>query len=140
MESRRQRRVARLIQEEIADILQNDKKGILPAALITVTDVRLTADLSLAKVYLSIYTADKQDILAQIQEQVKWIKMQLAQRIGKQMRIMPDIRFLLDDTLERAENMEKLLSSIDIPPPDKDYGLDAYKKLDDLAEDEDQEP
>ncbi|WP_051633145.1 30S ribosome-binding factor RbfA [Thermonema rossianum] len=133
MNTRRQRRVAHLIQEEIANIFQSDTKGVLPKALITVTHAEVTADLSIAKIYLSIYaTQDKQSVLADIQEQAKWIRHQLALRIGKQIRIMPELRFLLDDTLEQAEKIEKLLKDIEIPPEDKDYGLDAYKKLDDL--------
>lgn len=133
MNTRRQRRVAHLIQEEIANIFQSDTKGILPKALITVTHAEVTADLSIAKIYLSIYgTQNKQDVLADIQEQAKWIRHQLALRIGKQIRIMPELRFLLDETLEEAEKIEKILKGIEIPPEDKDYGLDAYKKLDDL--------
>lgn len=133
MNTRRQRRVAHLIQEEIASIFQSDTKGVLPKALITVTHAEVTADLSIAKIYLSIYaTQDKQSVLADVQEQAKWIRHQLALRIGKQIRIMPELRFLLDDTLEQAERIEKLLKDIEIPPEDKDYGLDAYKKLDDL--------
>ncbi|NIK74527.1 ribosome-binding factor A [Thermonema lapsum] len=140
MNTRRQRRVAHLIQEEVADIFQNDTKGILPKALITVTHTEVTADLSIAKIYLSIYaTQDKKEVLADIQEQAKWIRHQLALRIGKQIRIMPELRFLLDDTLEQAEKIEKILKSIEIPPEDKDYGLDAYKKLDDLEGAKDEE-
>jgi ribosome-binding factor A len=78
--------------------------------MITVTNVRVSPDLALAKVYLSIFPANgKEDILQQIKQNVKTIRHELAQRIRNQMRIIPELAFFIDDSLDYIENIERLL-------------------------------
>lgn len=125
MESKRQQKFARLIQKELGDMFQADTKGLFNGAFITVTTVRVSADLSIAKVYLSFLNQkDKQGVLDDIEDKNKAIRSELAKRIGKQVRIIPILQFYLDDTAEYASKIEGLFNNIDIPPSDKDYNID----------------
>lgn len=125
MESKRQQKFARLIQKELGDMFQADVKGLFNGAFITVTTVRVSPDLSIAKVYLSFLNQkDKQGVLEDIEDKNKAIRSELAKRIGKQVRIIPVLQFYLDDTAEYASKIEGLFNNIDIPPADKDYNID----------------
>jgi ribosome-binding factor A len=128
METKRQQKFARLIQKELGDIFQADTKGLFAGAFITVTAVRASPDLSIAKVYLSFLNSkDKQGLLADIEEKNKVIRGELARRIGKQVRIIPELQFYLDDTAEYASKIENILNKIEIPPKTKDYKMDNYE-------------
>ncbi|MDW8297057.1 MAG: 30S ribosome-binding factor RbfA [Raineya sp.] len=128
MESKRQQKIARLIQKELADIFQSDTKGMFEGKFITVTLVRISPDLSVAKVYVSFLNEkDKKSALADLEEKHKFIKSELVRRIGKQIRIMPELHFFLDDTAEYASQIENLLQKIEIPPANKDYNIDGYE-------------
>ena len=86
-------------------------------AFITITDVKVTPDLSIARIYLSFMLAnDKQGLMQEIREKSKQIRGVLGQRIRHQARIIPDLEFYLDDTAEYAAKMDRLISSLDIPP------------------------
>jgi len=125
MESKRQQKFARLIQKELGDMFQADTKGLFNGAFITVTTVRVSPDLSIAKVYLSFLNQkDKQGVLEDIEDKNKAIRSELAKRIGKQVRIIPVLQFYLDDTAEYASKIEGLFNNIDIPPVDKNYNID----------------
>lgn len=128
METKRQQKFARLIQKELGDMFQADTKGLFAGAFITVTAVRVSPDLSIAKVYLSfLNNKDKQGLLSDIEEKNKIIRSDLARRIGKQVRIIPELQFYLDDTAEYAAKIENIFSTIEIPPSDKDYKMDNYE-------------
>lgn len=128
METKRQQKFARLIQKELGEMFQADTKGLFAGAFITVTTVRVSPDLSIAKVYLSFLNSkDKQGQLADIEEKNKIIRNDLARRIGKQVRIIPELQFYLDDTAEYASKIENLFNQIEIPPDDKDYKMDDYE-------------
>ncbi|MCQ2376275.1 MAG: 30S ribosome-binding factor RbfA [Salinivirgaceae bacterium] len=106
----RQNKVARLIQKDLAEMLQVYARSWFQGSLITVTIVRISPDLSVAKVYLSIFPDSKKDeIMKTIQAHNKEIRFQLGQRIGKQVRIIPELIFNVDDSLEYLENIENLL-------------------------------
>jgi len=78
--------------------------------MITVTKVHVTPDLSLAKVYLSLFAIENKDgLLEQIRKHTKDIRYKLGQRIGRQIRVVPDLQFYLDDSLDYIENIERLL-------------------------------
>ncbi|PKQ66324.1 30S ribosome-binding factor RbfA [Raineya orbicola] len=134
MESKRQQKVARLIQRELAEIFQADTKGMFEGKFITVTLVRISPDLSVAKIYVSFLNEkDKKSALADLEEKHKYIKSELVRRIGKQIRIMPELHFFLDDTAEYASQIENLFQKIEIPPADKDYKIEGYEvEKDDL--------
>ena len=110
MESTRQSKVSRLIQRDIGDIFQREGRDLFSNAMITVTKVSVTRDLSLAKVYLSLFTTgDKPGLLETIRKHTGEIRYKLGKRIGKQVRIVPDIQFFMDDSLYYIENIQKLL-------------------------------
>ncbi|HOK25774.1 MAG TPA: 30S ribosome-binding factor RbfA [Bacteroidales bacterium] len=110
MESTRQKKVSRLIQKEIATILQRKTNELAPGKLISVTVVRMSPDLSLAKVYLSIFpSAEKQEVLNTLKDHSSRIRFELGQKIRTQLRIVPEIAYFIDDSLDYIDNIEKLL-------------------------------
>ncbi len=115
--STRQQKYARLIQKEISDIFQRDKKGILENAFITVAEVKVSPDLSVAKIYLTMMLEkDKAAILERINERKSEIRKALGNSIGKHVRIVPEIIFYIDEVEERASRLEKLIDDLHIPP------------------------
>lgn len=111
MENNRQRKIAGIIQEEIAKILQRSiRDGGVHNLLISVTKVYITVDLSIAKVYLSIYPEEKaKEILKGIVSNASLIKHELSQITKQQFRRMPELLFYMDDSLQYIENIEKSL-------------------------------
>ena len=110
METTRQQKVARLLQKEIAEIFQTETHLIHDQSLITVTRVNISKDLSVARVCVSIFsTKDKKLTMSFIEEKGKEIRYKLGQRIKNQLRIVPELTFILDDTLDYLENIDNLL-------------------------------
>lgn len=121
MESKRQQKVARQIQKDLSDIFQKEGRTWFDNAFITVTIVRMSPDLGVARIYLSFLAVkNKGFILEQIQERSKQIRQLLGQRVRHQLRIVPEIHFYLDDTAEYAAKMDTLFAGLTIPPPPKD--------------------
>lgn len=117
MESKRQQKVARQIQKDLSDIFQKEGRTWFDNAFITVTMVRMSPDLSIARVYLSFLVAkNKGLLLEQIQERHKSIRQLLGIKIRHQLRIVPDLHFYLDDTAEYAAKMDALFAGLTIPP------------------------
>lgn len=111
-ESTRQKKVSRLIQKEIADIFLRKGVEYAPGKLISITKVRVSPDLSFAKVYISIFpSADQAEILQAVQDHVHKIRFELGQKVRSQLRIVPDIAFYIDDSLDYIEKIDKLLKS-----------------------------
>ena len=109
MISTRQNKVARLLQKEIGDIFL--KEGRNKNILITVTIVRISPDLSQAKIYLSLFPPDKsENILPNINQNSKQIRFKLAKRVRHQLRAVPELTFFLDDSLDYYNNIEGLLN------------------------------
>ena len=120
MSSTRQLKYSKLIQKELSDIFQRDKRGILDNAFITLADVKVSADLSVAKIYISMMLAkDKQGILDKINSRKKEIRHALGEKIGKQVRIIPELIFYIDEVEENAQRMDELIKNLHIPPTDK---------------------
>ena len=110
MDSTRQLKVSRLIQKELGEIFLKEVKTIFGNAMITVTQVRVSPDLSVARVYVSLFNApDANKLLKQIQENTKDIRTNLSARIKKQVRIIPNLVFFLDDSLDYALRIDELL-------------------------------
>ncbi|MDD4107640.1 MAG: 30S ribosome-binding factor RbfA [Prolixibacteraceae bacterium] len=106
----RQNKISRLVQREMADILLQFNKSKYPGKLITVTIVRVTKDISLARIYLSIYPSDfTKEILSEIKLISKAIRGDLGRRIGKSVRIIPELEFYLDDSLDYINHIDQLL-------------------------------
>ena len=116
----RQQKFSRLIQKELSDIFQRDKRGILDNAFITIADVRMSPDLSVARIYLSMTLAkDKEKVLEKINSGKKEIRKALGDRIGKQVRIIPEIVFFIDEVEENASRIEEIIKNLNIPPENK---------------------
>lgn len=110
MDSTRQNKIARLIQKDLADIFQKEARNIFPGTLISVTNVRVSPDLSVARVYLSIYPSEKsKEALAEIKLMHSKIRGLLGQKVGKQLRIVPQLEFFIDDSLDYIDNIDRLL-------------------------------
>jgi ribosome-binding factor A len=110
MDSVRQNKIARLIQKELAVIFQAESKNLFPGRMITVTMVRVTPDLALAKVYLSVFPNNKdEDIVGQVKPHSKHFRSILGQNIRHQVRVIPDLVFYLDDSMDYFERIDKLL-------------------------------
>lgn len=110
MESVRQSKVNRLLQKELAEIFRSEAKTLFDGAFITVTQIRVTPDLGLAKVYLSIMLPkDKEKALEQVKSQQHTIRKMLVSKIRNQFKTMPELVFYIDDSLDYAERIEQLL-------------------------------
>ncbi len=121
MESTRQHKYARLLQKELGEIFQQDTKHLFGKAFITITLVKISPDLGFAKVYLSMFLVDnRDDMLDKINERKNQIRKLLGQRIGKQVRIVPEIAFYIDDTEDHAQKIDKLIDNLHIPPASDD--------------------
>jgi len=110
MESTRQKKVARLVQKELGQYFQRESIFLSPGKIITVTVVRMSPDLSLARIYLSVFPSDNTDeILNTISNKSKVIRHDLGKNIRHQLRAVPELAFFLDDTLDYVDNIEDLL-------------------------------
>ncbi|MBL55711.1 MAG: ribosome-binding factor A [Flavobacteriales bacterium] len=109
MESRRQKKIANILKQDLASIFQQESKVLFGGAFITVTHVRVTSDLSFAKVYLSILGNDAESTLLLVKSQSKEIRYSIAQKVKNQMRKVPDFQFYIDDSLDYYENIDRLL-------------------------------
>ncbi len=110
MESKRLEKINKLIQKELGDIFQKDLRPAVPSLMITVTRVNVTSDLSYAKVYLSIFGVDdKQKVVDEVSQNTRAIRGLLGNRIRHQVRIIPELRFYQDDSLDYIENIDNLL-------------------------------
>lgn len=109
MESTRQAKIARLIQKELSEILRL-QTAKTHGILVSVSAVRISPDLSVARAYLSIFpSAQAKDILENINRNARTIRYELAQRVRYQLRKTPELIFHLDDSLDYIENIDNLL-------------------------------
>lgn len=123
MDTTRQQKIARLIQEDMSEIFLKEMKPVLGNSLITVTDSRITTDLSIVRLHVSLMPigmlpatphreaikATKENLLAAIKELTPDLRRRLGMREGKQLRIIPQIEFFLDDSLDYIEHINELL-------------------------------
>ncbi|CAM4146407.1 30S ribosome-binding factor RbfA [Zobellia nedashkovskayae] len=130
METQRQKKISGVIQGDIVDILQRAAiEGGLKGTLISVSKVSVTTDLSIAKVYLSIFpNKDAKELMEGIKSNQPLIKHELSQRTKNQLRRVPELLFFLDDSLDYIENIEKSLKGKDNPIENRDL-LDKRKKI-----------
>jgi ribosome-binding factor A len=129
MESNRQKKIASVLQRDIVDVLQNAAtQGGMKGVIISVTKVNVTVDLSIAKVYLSIFPIEKgEELLEGIKSNASLIKHELAQRTKHQLRRMPQLAFFIDDSLEYIDQIDRSLKGLDNPLDDPDL-LEKRKK------------
>ncbi|RLD66685.1 MAG: 30S ribosome-binding factor RbfA [Bacteroidetes bacterium] len=112
MESTRQQKISKLLMKDLGELFQKEvPELILSKSMITVTKVSITRDLSFARVYLSIFAApNKDDVISKIGKANKSIRMLLGKKIRHQVRIIPELAFELDDSLDYIDRIEELLN------------------------------
>lgn len=109
-ESTRQRKVAQIIQEDMAELFRKQAAESRQNFLVSVSDVQVTADLGIAKVYLSIFPQEfRKPIMAEIEENKSQYRNFIGQKMAKQVRIIPDLHFYLDVSLDEVERLEREL-------------------------------
>lgn len=117
MESKRQQKFGRQIQKDLSEIFQKDFREIFGKGMVTITDVKVSPDLSIARCYLSFLLVDKpQELVNELNEKQKAIRNVLAGKIRHQVRIIPYLSFFLDDTAEYAAKIDALFEGLVIPP------------------------
>ena len=109
-ESNRQRKVAQIIQEDFAELFRKQASESKTSFLVSVSDVRVTADLSIAKIYLSIFPQEyRKPIMKEIEENKPHYRNFIGQKMAKQVRIIPELQFYLDTSLDDVEKLDKEL-------------------------------
>jgi len=110
MESLRQQKVNKLLAKELAEIFRSESRNLFGGGFITVTTLRVSPDLSSARIYLSIMgNKDKIAVFKLIESQNNVIRKKLGLIVGKQLRIVPELQFYIDDSLDYAMKIEELL-------------------------------
>lgn len=109
MESLRQQKVSRLLAKELAEIFRSESRSLFGGGFITVTSVRISPDLSSAKIYISIMGKDKNVVFKLVEDQKFVIRKKLGLIVGKQLRIVPELSFFIDDSLDYAMKIDELL-------------------------------
>jgi ribosome-binding factor A len=109
-ESTRQQKVGKQLQKDLAEIIRQQGMAMYGGAMITVTTVRVSPDLALARVHLSIFPSSKaNEVMNTIGHQSRTIRGELGKRIGKQLRVVPELSFFVDDSLDYVAHIDELL-------------------------------
>ncbi len=109
MDSTRQNKIARLIQKELSEIFLHQTKS-MRGVIVSVSEVRISPDLSIAKAYLSVFPSEKgEEIVQNINKNMKSIRYDLGTRLRYQLRIIPEIKFFVDETLDMLDHIDELL-------------------------------
>ena len=128
MESKRQQKFAGLLQEELAAIFQREGAAYLPNTLVTITKVRVSPDLGVAKIYLSFFNTSNTSLsLATVNSHSSEIRYKLGSRIRHQARVIPTLSFFVDDTNEYVAHMDKIFDKLASERPATDEETDEQK-------------
>ena len=110
IESTRQLKVAKEIQKVMAEIIRSKGMAAFGGALVSVSGVKISPDLSVAKIYVSIFPSDKAEAVMEVlQENSRALRGELGSKVAKQLRIVPEIVFYLDSSMDYVEHIEELL-------------------------------
>lgn len=110
MESKRQKKIASVLQRDLAEIFRKQAASHFPGTLITVSKVRVSPDLGLVRSYLSVFPIEKSDdVLTFVKENTSKLRAELAKEVRNQLRIIPTLYYHLDDSMEYEANIEKIL-------------------------------
>ena len=110
MDSTRQKKIGRLLQKEMSEIFQRDVRDVVMGTMVSVTVARISPDMGMAKIYISIFPAEnKEEVYKNICAHNSKLRFLLGQRVGKQMRIIPELQFFIDDSLDYIERLDDLL-------------------------------
>ena len=108
----RQQKIARQIQKDTADIFARELAGKLRGVMTTVTTVRVSPDFGYAKIYVSVFPFGEAQRVMQILDEESWlVRRSLGQRIRHQLKVVPELQFFLDDSLEYIENIERAMGT-----------------------------
>ena len=119
-DSKRQKKYSRLIQKDLGEIFQREGRSFFDKAFVTITEVVMSPDLSVAKVYVSaLMTPDKKRLVENLNERRYEIRGFLGNKIGKQVKGIPELNFYLDNTLDHADRMDKVFKELRIPDEEK---------------------
>ena len=111
METTRQNKVARLIQKELSDMVQKETQA-MRGTLVSVSACRISPDMSVCRAYLSVFPSEKsEEIVANVNQNMKTIRYEQGRRVRMQLRIIPELKFFVDDSLDYVENIDRLLHS-----------------------------
>lgn len=109
METTRQQKISRLIQKELSEIFLLQTKS-MHGVMVSVSAVRISPDLSVCRAYLSIFPSNRsEEIIKNINDNVKAVRYELGQRLRFQLRIIPELKFFVDDSLDYIEHIDELL-------------------------------
>ena len=109
METTRQNKIARLIQKELSEMFQRQTSA-MHGVLVSVSVCRISPDMSVCRAYLSVFPSGRaEEIVSNINENVRQVRYELGTRVGKQLRIIPELKFFVDDSLDYAEHIDELL-------------------------------
>ncbi|MFC2490248.1 MAG: 30S ribosome-binding factor RbfA [Prevotella sp.] len=109
MQETRQNRIARLLQKELSLIFQSQTR-LMHGVMVSVTRTRVSPDLSICTAYLSVFPSEKgEELLKNIESNIKTIRYELGTRVHNQLRIIPELRFFIDDSLDYIERIDELL-------------------------------
>lgn len=121
-ESKRQLKVSRQLQKDLSEILRLKFGSTFRNALLTITRVNISPDLSVARVFISVLATGKvENAVDYINQHKSEIRRELGNRIGKQVRKIPELVFFEDQGSEHAQNIDDLLSGLDIPPQSEQH-------------------
>ena len=111
METTRQNKVARLIQKDLSDMFQRQTQS-MKGTLVSVSACRISPDMSVCRAYLSVFPSERsEEIVANVNQNMKTIRYELGKRVRMQLRIIPELKFFVDDSLDYVENIDRLLHS-----------------------------
>ncbi len=109
METTRQNKIARLIQKELSDIFQRQTSQ-MRGVIVSVSACRISPDLSVCRVYLSVFPSNRADeLVSNINTNGRSVRFELGKRVGKQLRIIPELKFFIDDSLDYVDHIDELL-------------------------------
>ena len=121
MDGKRQNKYSRQILKDLSEIFQKDPRHFFGNAFVTVTDVEVSPDLSLARVYFSVLPiSDADSVFERLDDVKSEVRKLLGNKIGKRIRKIPELAFFHDKTGEQASKMDKLIDSLDIPPENEE--------------------
>ncbi|MBO4486486.1 MAG: 30S ribosome-binding factor RbfA [Prevotella sp.] len=111
MQETRQNKIARLLQKELAQIFQEQTRA-MHGVMVSVTRTKVSPDLSICTAYLSVFPSERgEEIIANVNANMKTIRYELGTRIRNQVRIIPELRFFIDDSLDYIDHIDELLKS-----------------------------
>ena len=110
METTRQNKIARLIQKELSDIFQRQTSA-MRGTLVSVSACRISPDMSICRAYLSVFPSEKaSEVVQNVNANQRQVRYELGTRVGKQLRIIPELKFFVDDSLDYAQHIDELLN------------------------------